>query len=180
MLAFIEGSMERQFINSNMKYIHVIPVDNGISWTLTRMCEQIVSAYLALDIQNTVIVWIDREGREETSEKIYEEILAALVHAGALCDDVHILINDRMSENVMLADEQMVQEEFNMPNYQYSYEGASGKSIIKAFYRQKGENYKETRQGIALLKKTRLSRSALKSPSVARLLHTLKFECWWI
>ncbi len=180
MLAFVEGSMERQFLNMHMKYVHVVPVDNGISWTVERMCGQITTAYEALDVPGTVIVWIDREGRPETSQMIYDSVHNALLSVGAPENDIHILINDKMAENVMLADEQMIRTEFNQPDYIYNSEGLSGKSILKSLYRERGESYKETRHGVQLLKKLRLSRSALTSQTVSRFLTSFGYPCWWI
>jgi Domain of unknown function (DUF4276) len=180
MLAFVEGKMERQFINSNMKYVHVVPVQNGISWTLERMCLQIVTAFEALDMKCEVAVWIDREGRTEEAHQIAECIRGALVTCGALSESVHILINDRMAENVILADEEMIKIEFGDHGYSYEMEGRPGKTYLRNKYRENGINYKETDHGVRLLKKMRLSRARQKSPSVAHFLTTFNQECWWV
>lgn len=180
MLGFIEGKMERQFINSNMKYIRVVPVQNGTAWDLDQMCSQITTTFLALDMNCSVVVWIDREGRKESSKEIGDRILLELTRCGANANDVHILINDRMAENTILADESIIQAEFENPEYTYRFEGKSGKPVLKALYFEKGINYKETNHGVAMLNKIRLSRSGINSPAVARFLSTFDKECWWI
>lgn len=180
MMAFVEGSMERQFINRFMKYIRVIPVDNGITWTIERMCIQICDAYEALDLQGTVFVWIDREGRTETADEIRVQIHDALVHVGAPKGDIHILVNDRMSENVILADQDLIRSKFGREEYQYEFEGRSGKQVLKNMFKDIDVNYKETIHGVEMLKGTRISRSALNSPSVAAFLDTFTAQCWWV
>ncbi len=180
MIGFIEGKMERQFIHNNMKYIRIVPVSNGIAWTIERMCSQIVTAFRALNMKCDIIVWIDREGRTQPASEIFESIHGALLNSGADSDSIHILINDRMSENVILADEEIIKEECGDPHYVYNFEGRSGKSLLKQKYAALGVNYKETDHGVRLLKKIRISRSAQKSPSVSRFLDTFKSDCWWI
>ena len=179
MIAFVEGSMERQFLNNFMKYVHVVPVSNGITWTVDRMCGQITTAYEALDLPGTVFVWIDREGRVETALEIYDRIRISLLNAGAPPEDTHILINDRMSENVILADEQIIRAEFGDPEYTYTMAGLSGKAKLKTMFGNRGIHYRETNHGIKLLKKIRLSRCALACASTARFMETFVSECWW-
>lgn len=180
MLAFIEGSMERQFVNLNFRYIRVVPVMNGITWTVDRLCSQIVTAYKALDLDSEVIVWLDREGRSETSEFMYVRIRESLIEAGADPDRLHILVADRMSENVILSDEEVMKAELDTSEYSYSYEGANGKHVMRSLYNSNGKPYSETREGVKLMKKIRLTRCAVTSPSVARFMGTLNRECWWL
>lgn len=179
MLGFIEGSMERQFVNANFKYVTAVPVQNGITWTCERLCSQIVTAYRAFDYNGDVFVWVDREGRNETAPELRDAIRNALIGAGADPLRLYVLINDRMSENIILADEQAVSEEFDFEDYNYEFEGRGGKGILKRFYKDLGINYKEMVQGAKLLKKIRLSNSAQKSPTVQSFLDQCGLECWW-
>src|SRR5688572_21882293 len=100
MLAFVEGSMERVFINSNFKYITVVPVSNGISWSLPALCGQIVGFFKLRNFYGEVIVWLDREGRAESAEEIGDAIRNSLIDAGADPQRIHLLVCDRMTENV--------------------------------------------------------------------------------
>lgn len=180
MLGFIEGRMERQFINNNMKYVHVVPINNGITWTVDRLCSQIATAYRALNMQCEIFVWIDREGRQQSSYEIFSAVRDTLLSCGANPDSIHIMIYDRMTENLILADEVLIKEEFNDPDYTYQHEGRSGKTILKEMYNQLGVAYKEMDHGVHLLKKVRVSRSAENSPSASRFLQTFDKDCWWV
>lgn len=180
MLAFVEGSMERQFINANFKYIRVVSVSNGITWTVERLCEQITTSYKAFDYNGETFVWVDREGREATAGEIRADIQQSLLNAGADPDRLHVLVNDRTSENVILADEDAIRDEFDKPDFIYTYEGQNGKRYVKDLYRESGDVYKEMVQGVRLLKKIRLSKSALNSPCVNDFVSSVNTDCWWI
>lgn len=171
--------MERQFVNSNFKYIRVIPLDNGISWSVDQICNKISTTYRALNLNCIVIVWLDREGRAESSEAISDQIYQALVNLGAEPDNIRIMICDRMTENVILADEEAISEIFELEGYEYSCEGQNGKYLLKEFYKAKNINYKEMKEGVALLKKIRLDRASEKSASVARFRAGWNADCWW-
>lgn len=172
--------MERQFVNANFKYVRVVPVQNGISWTPEQLCRQIVNSYLAYDYHGDVVVWLDREGRATTAEALRNDIFNALQTAGAPAGQVHVLVNDRMCENVILADVSAIRAQFGDPSYLYTHEGESGKSILKDMYKELGINYKETREGVLMLKRIRLSNCAAHSAAVSALLSTLTQPCWWI
>lgn len=172
--------MEREFLGRYMKYIRVSPVHNGVSWTLSRLCQQIATAYSAFDLKTRVVVWVDREGRTETAGEIRAEIRAALVTAGAADDAIFILVNDRMVENLLLADEVVIRGEFGVREYQYDAEGRNGKRRLKELFSEKGQNYKEMIHGVTLLKKIELDRCGLVSPSANAFVSEYTDECWWI
>ncbi len=171
--------MERNFINSNFKYIRVVPISNGITWTCERLCNQITTSYLALDYHGEVFVWLDREGRTETSDAIRSNIRAALINSGADPNRIYILVNDRMTENVILSDESVIVDEFGLDEYLYISEGQRGKSILKTLYKEKDVNYKEMVHGCNLLKKIRLSNCAINSPAVSSFMEDCGLNCWW-
>jgi len=180
-LAFVEGSMERMFINLNFHYVTVIPVANGRSWSASAMGRQISSFYKAKNFNaDTILVWIDRESRQETPADLRDQIREDLTTAGAPAERIHILVADKMSENIILADECLMRTELNDPGYVYEDEGKNGKHVLSSAFKERGIDYKETKSGVALLKKCRLAESAKKSPSVAALLETLTLPCWWL
>lgn len=84
-----------------------------------------------------------------------------------------------MTENVILADEDLVRSEFGLPNFIYDGDGTNGKHSLKILYEAQGTKYKETYHGVTLLKKTHLSRAAKNSPSVYQFLNEFDSECWW-
>lgn len=172
--------MERLFINNNFHYVTVVPVSNGVGWTTAAMAQQITAFYKARNFNGDgVIVWIDREKREESSQEIYDIIKTSLVSAGAADNRVHVLIADRMSENIILADENLIRQEIGDDHYVYDCEGTHGKHRLSELLKASGKQYKETSTGVSLLKKVRLVNSAEKSDSVARLTATLDLPCWW-
>ena len=180
-LAFVEGSMEQLFFQKNFHYVEIIPVSNGVKWSVPQMCEQIATFYEARNFfGDRIIVWIDREGRIETVDDIRSAIHARLVSVGAPPDQLAIMICDRMTENVILADEIAVREVVPAPDYVYKGDGCGGKYELKSLYKEVGINYKEMNHGVAFLKKIRLERAAERSPPVRDFLDSLSLGCWWI
>ncbi|WP_442580198.1 hypothetical protein ACSBOB_32895 [Mesorhizobium sp. ASY16-5R] len=180
-LAFVEGHMERMFLNNNFKYVTVIPVSNGVSWTLAAMAKQILTLYRAKNAYpDHIIIWIDREGRKEAAEEISSFLRDRLVEAGADANKIHTLVPDLMTENLILSDEALMREYLANPDYAYNFEGAHGKSILKALINMAGKNYGETSTGVDLLKKIRISDSVLVSAAASRFLKTFQMECWWL
>jgi hypothetical protein len=179
-VAFIEGSMERTFVNNNFHYVDVVPIDNGNSWSIDKLKDQIRTKYIAKDPNcDFLIIWLDREDRPESSEYIEEELRAAAIDAGCSPDKIIVCVTDRMTENLILADEIVIQAEFIIDEYEYSAEGCSGKSEIRKLYKNIDVNYKEMEHGLKLLKKIRLERAAEKSTFVQRFLQKFQPECWW-
>lgn len=180
-LAFVEGHMERLFINNNFPYISVITVSNGVSWTTDALAKQVSTLYRARNFNgDAVLVWIDREKRLETAEEIDIVLRRSLISAGAPESSIHILVADNMSENIILSDEAVIREITGQVEYTYSYESQGGKHKLKEFLKVSGIQYRETTVGVHLLKRIRLGNCALNSPAVARFLATMNLPCWWL
>lgn len=180
-VAFVEGDMEQLFINNNFNYVRVVSVSNGTGWSTDALAGQIETFYGAEDYHNWwVIVWIDRERREENAEEIEDVIRSRLEAAGASAAQIKVLVADRMSENVILADHKFMTSEFGDVSYEYSALGKGGKHILKQMYKSRNINYKETRHGVAALKRIRLWRSAQNCPAVHRFVTINPLNCWWI
>lgn len=179
-VAFIEGSMERMFVNNNFHYVHVVTINNGEGWSLEAMCRQIASKFSVISyIPDYVIVWFDRENMPHTSKEISNSVRSSVVDRGYPSRNLAILIADKMTENIILADEIVIKSEFDLSEYKYPGDGTNGKATIGSLYRDKGIKYKETHHGAYLLKKTRIARAA-KSSESARLFHgELNLGCWW-
>lgn len=180
-LALVEGDMERMFCNMNFGYVHVVEISNGSGWTVEAMSKQISSKFYTKNMNaDFVIVWIDKEKQACGIEDYKAAILKSLVDRGADPAKVHICMPDKMTENIILADEDMVRQYFAIDDYQYAGDGTNGKSIMKELFKGKGENYKETYDGVRLLKKVRISRAARSSKSAAEFYEGLKLPCWWL
>ncbi|MCA3755554.1 MAG: DUF4276 family protein [Phenylobacterium sp.] len=180
-LAFVEGDMERQFCNQNFRYVHVVEIRNGSGWKLDAICGQISSKFKALNLNaDQIVVWIDKENQNCSRQEYARAIMESLVSAGANPSRVHICLPDKMTENIILADEALIRGFFNKPGYTYAGDGCNGKHILKGLFAEIEGNYKETFHGVQLLKKVRLSRAAGKTASAAEFLATMKLSCWWI
>ena len=65
-LAFVEGNMERMFINNNFHYVELITVMNGDSWSEEAMSEQILTKFITKDANPDLIwIWLDREDQKK-------------------------------------------------------------------------------------------------------------------
>lgn len=180
-IAFLEGTMERSFANSNFKYVEVITIRNGDGWTVDALVTQIINLYRVRDPSNEeIVVWFDREGRQESSKDIETTVRAALITEGVAEERLHVVVCDQMTENLFLADEEMVRKKFGDENYSYASDGSSGKHIVKGIYQALNEKYRETDQGVELLKSMRLDRAALKSEFAERFRSGWQLtDCWW-
>lgn len=179
-LAFIEGTMERLFVNSNFGYVHVVKLDNGESWTIESLCRQIQTNYRVISyLPDYIIIWFDKENLPQSVEEISLSVTEALTNVGVDEKILAICIPNKMTENIILADEMVIRSEFGYSEYTYPGDGINGKNVIKEFYKRQGKKYRETFHGPVLLKKVRLSRSALKSHPVSRFIEKLPIDCWW-
>jgi hypothetical protein len=172
--------MEQLFVNKNFRYARVIPVKNGCGWSLQALCRQVETFFKARNFNGDyVVVWIDRESRIETSAEMATALRQTLADAGFPADRIAVMVCDRMTENVILADETFVSEQFGKPNYAYTFEGRGGKHILAKMYQDQGIAYRETEHGVQCLKKIRLDRASAASPSVAAFREALPIDCWW-
>lgn len=179
-LAFIEGNMERLFINQNFHYVEVIPISNGFSWTVTRLCEQIETKYRARNGHPDIVaVWADREGRNETSEEMRECIIRMFEDMGLSRNQLRIGIPDICTENWLLSDVNLIEAELGVEDYIYSAEGLSGSHRLNELYRMfLKKKYRKTVDGPRLLKA--LQRSAVQSASATAFFDSFVEPCWWL
>jgi hypothetical protein len=180
-VAFVEGTMERNFLNQNFPYAHVITLQNGDSWSVERLCEQIESKFKVYGGNpDIVVVWLDREHRIETASAMKQKLRDNLKDRKLCGCKIAVCVTDRMSENMILADSELIKAEFGIDDYSYIGDGHNGKSFLKQLYKNVSKNYRETVHGIHLLKKIRLSKAALESIFVKEFLDELTLDCWWI
>lgn len=172
--------MEQLFVNKNFRYVRIVPVKNGCGWSLEALCKQVDTFFRATNFNGDyVIVWVDRETRSETSAEMANALRLTLADAGFPDERIAVMVCDRMTENVILADEAFIVDHFENPNYAYEFEGKGGKHILATMYRQRGVTYRETEHGVACLKKIRIDRASAASPSVALFRQALPIDCWW-
>lgn len=174
--------MERKFVNTNFSYIELVPVSNGTSWTLEAICREIANKYRVKNYNpDIVIVWIDLEKQACGSEGVAAAIRTALIGEGADPNRLCVCVPDRMTENLILADEQAIAEAFGLEGYTYCGDGQHGKHKLSTMFKAANQNYKETFHGVNLLKRIRLSRSANASESAAAFYRSISplAACWW-
>lgn len=179
-LAFVEGTMERLFLNNNFQYVNVVSMSNGSGWTVDAICNQIATKYKVNRANpDFVIVWLDMEKQNCSPDVFRQSIRAKLREIGVPEDKIAICIPDRMTENIILADENVICAEFGI-QFVYDHEGQNGKAVLKSLYSAAGKSYRETFHGVTLLKKIRLRRSAAKNKSANDFLSEFSLPCWWI
>lgn len=179
--AFVEGSMERFFINTNFDYVDVVPVTNGKHIPSKTLAKNIASLYRSKDPNSDyIVIWVDREGRPDTSEQIRQHIHEEMIISGANPDILIIGVPDMMTENWILSDEKVIRDVTNNENYTYSYESKNGKHILSEIYKSLGKNYKEMKDGVLLLKRLRLPRASENSASAKSFFDSISINCWWL
>ena len=175
--------MERIFVNNNFHYVDLVPVANGSSWTPEALAREIASKFRTKKANaDIIVVWIDLEKQACGSDGLADMIESALVDAGAERSKICICIPDKMSENIILADELVIRQEFDAKEYAYKFEGQNGKSILKMMYAGRQITYRETSHGVALLKRFRLESAAYRSESARLFFSKLSssVDCWWL
>ena len=172
--------MERFFFNTNFHYVRIVPVNNGKTVPVDVICRHISSMYITTNMNPDItFVWIDREGRSETSDEIREKVRSSLIGAGADEAKLWVGVPDTMTENWLLADPVAITQEFGIESHEYLHEGKNGKHRISELYDHLGVNYKEMKHGASLMKRLRLNRAAENSPSAASFFQDWTADCWW-
>lgn len=103
--------MEQMFVNNNFHYVRVVPISNGVTWSTSQMCEQIGTFYRASNFfGEKVVVWMDREGRTESATVIAHAVKNQLIKDGLEDRQIAIMLCDRMTENLILADVSLIRD----------------------------------------------------------------------
>jgi len=176
----VEGHLEQYFIQATCPGRPVRRLEcNGHNVSVAAIAKRIMThCHLFNNNYYPIIVMIDREDRHETSTQICSLILSEVRGLG-ITDNIIIGIADRMIENWILADPDIINQCQNkikdVPAA--SYEGFLGKNIISQYLR----SYQETTDGVDLLLKCRASHIKNSSPSFADFCTRLpKNNCHWL
>jgi hypothetical protein len=175
--------MEKLFVNNNFSYVELVPVSNGSSWAPEALARDISNKFRQKNYPaDLIVVWLDLEKQACGSAELSSIIEEHLVDAGADRDKVCVCVPDRMTENIILADQEAIKSELADPEYIYSYEGKNGKVILKDLYMRRNVVYRETSHGVRLLKKIRIENSAATSPTAKKFYDKLSaaLSCWWL
>lgn len=177
--AILEGGMERAFVNSNFDYVHVMPISNGITWTVPAMIKQIETLVGALAYNpDLVIVWFDREKRAESADEIAQAVVNALSPTTIAQEKLVVVVCDQMTENLFLLDGALLAKEGIAEEAMPASIGRNGKTVIKELYKAKGRKYTETFDGVRMLKSLNLQACGQHYPQ-ADILKAALPACWW-
>ena len=175
---FVEGHLEKKFIQQicKGKVVRMLAC-NGKAVSTQAIAKRIASHCRLLGGKHyPIVTWVDLESRNVSAVEFAADLLQSVRDEGVI-DDLIIGVADKMIENWILADREVVLESSNRKRqYPTEIEGLYGKGLIKKLI----PNYHETTTGVYLLKKCRPSKM-VASPSFNAFYQQLAgLDCWWL
>jgi hypothetical protein len=141
---------------------------NGKSVTIKAIANKISSLiHLMNNKYYPIIIIIDREDRVKSCEAIIVELKSELKERGHENEDIRINVADKMIENWIIADWDLITKSDKKP---LNTDGLNGASVIK---RHKG-SYGKTTDGVDLFIKAKPSIVYKNSPSFKTFIDSLK------
>ena len=125
-----------------------------------------------------VILIMDREKRQQSSEEIEDELKRLLEKLGVM-EEVIISCPGRMLESWMLSDDEYFEEIYDI-KLDTSYEGSHGKREIRKLLAEKKQTYHEVSVGVDLFCSLDAARIAINSSSFARFRSKTAHFCGWL
>lgn len=153
----VDGHLEKKFIQHICPgYVVRILQCNGEQVAIKEIAKRVITQCKLLKGRyRPIVVVIDREGRSKTANKVGETLLSCIREAG-INDDIIIGVADRMIENWILSDFDIVKKV--KPRSRRSWgnipDGFSGKNRLRKIL----GGYHETTDGVDLLIKCRPSK----------------------
>lgn len=181
----VEGHLEHDFLEEicGKKKSRVLKIPNGKTVSPKVIARQVIAQVSMLaEEPSYVTVVADREQRAESAIDVENEIANELQQQGLMIPfSVHV--PDKMIENWILADVNVLNGEGLSISLAVPAEGCHGKSVLDAAFRKKRSKYNERIDGVKLLKLCKASTVSSVSPSFQRLRLQLKnifLGCHWI
>jgi hypothetical protein len=125
-----------------------------------------------------IFIKIDREGRSESAEEVEKELFKMILAEGVGSDQVVVSVCDRMIENWILADEELLLDRYGV-DFTAQSEGNHGKRHLSELVKSRHE-YHETTVGVELFCALSARRIVVRSQSFERLSVRLANVCDWI
>jgi hypothetical protein len=177
----VEGFLEKELLKKICSGKKVLRLGlNGRNVALEAIVDRIETlASLLNNRYHPIVVVFDREERNETSPEIVDFILDALKQRGRR-EKFIIGVPDRMIENWILADRAVLRElQYGrlFPASQ-NLDGRNGKSLLKQCFGDRP--YRETMEGVALLRRGLASVIRRRSPSFQAFSKSINFRCHWL
>jgi hypothetical protein len=177
----VEGKMEQKIIQTICpgKPVRLINC-NGDDVAIARVADFIETHVRLLNnCFFPIIIWMDREGREQTSEEIKSELLSALNKKGFAPDQFIIGIADRTSENWILAGDPDLSEYSKAPRQLRPNEATKGKNELKKQLHI--QSYSETHDGYNLFMACNVDKMKEFSASFQNFVSQMTdLECSWL
>ena len=178
----VEGNMEKKFLQKVCgEKCAIGKIRNGKTITIPAMAEQIVKRIKFYKKWNChpIVILVDLERRSGTWSEMEKDLRAEIKNLGYDPSEFKIGIADRMIENWILADHDLMNDEFKGIFDERNYDGENGKKILKNLI---GEgSYKKTTRGVELLRKMNVRRASRNSESLKSFIETLDgIDCWWL
>lgn len=151
---------------------------NGTDVAISAIVDRVASIARLLNNRNFPICLIfDREGRSQTPDEIVSEVQTELAKRGLDVAQFRIGVCDRMIENWILADSELILREYGHA-LNASYEGVRGKGVLKRIC-EATEYYRETTVGVRLFCAANVKAMYSGSSSFKRFIDAIDFECRW-
>ena len=175
----VDGHLEKKVVQNLCpgSVVRIINC-NGDSVKLKVIAKKIASQIRLLGNRNyPIVIVIDRENRTESASQISKSLQDELAMHD-LSVEIIIGVADRMIENWILADKQMLSEEFpNTINTNIPVEGSHGKNKIKKIF----PSYHETTDGVKLFLKADPIKIYRNSQSFKSFVEKINHvECNWL
>jgi len=176
----VEGQMEQKIIQAICPGIVVRRINcNGIDVSMRAIAKTLDANMRLLKNYYPIFIVFDREGREQSCEKLMAE-LSEILNAKDYAGTYRIGIADRTIENWILADWRHALELFDGDDEDSTnHDGENGKSRLKKML-PKGIVYNETTIGVDLFRKCRPSEMYANSSSFRKFVDTIDIKCWWL
>lgn len=176
----VEGDLEQKFIQSACPGVPVRKINcNGDGVAITAITKRVGSlARLVHKRCSHIVVFFDREGRDESVEQIHEQFMNA-IHVEGIDAKIILGIADRCIETWIVADEEVFRDKACIDYAIDCVEGKKGDAFIRKCLGER--KYDKTIEGVAWLKACRPVEIAKRSPSFKRFLSELgEVDCWWL
>lgn len=181
-LAFIvDGLTEKKIVQKLCKGVTVRTLSlNGKDVALPALAKAAFSLIKLFKGRHfPVVIIVDREGRNLSSQDIEAELTRMLADLGVPGDDIIVCCPDRMIENWMLADDVYFEEVYDIKLVE-AYEGGHGKRDIRRLLLLKKISYHEVALGVEIFCGIDPRRASGNSESFCRLRSRVAPYCAWL
>lgn len=175
---FVDGLTEKKVLQKLCPNKKILTTScNGNSVKISMIAKKLSSLIkLCGNRHFPIIIVIDREGRTESTAQI-KVSLEKEIRALGITDELRIGVCDRMIENWILADKDVMNKKCDYVNDGVSLDGCHGKNYMKKLI----PGYHETTDGVELLSRCKPQNLYDNSPSFKEFAETIKdIGCEWL